>query len=121
MQRIVVVEDDPWIRGVLRDVFTDEGYRVCDAGDGRTGLRLIRAKLPDLVVLDLAMPEISGMHVLQQLRLDRRTRSVPVVVITAFAAVLPSQNDTTVSGILRKPLDLDQLLAHVRQALEPAV
>jgi len=115
--RIVVVEDDCWIRCVLHDVLADEGFAVLEAADGRTALRLIAASQPDLVVLDLAMPDFSGVDVLRSLRGDERTRDLPVVVLSAYPTVLTAQAASSASCILNKPVEVPVLLDALRQAL----
>jgi len=115
--RIVVVEDDCWIRSVLHDLLVDEGFAVIDAADGRTGLRLISEHLPDLVLLDVAMPDLSGIDVLRRLRRDARTRDLPIVVLSAYPGVLSAQDVSAATCVLSKPLDMDVLLEAVRQVL----
>jgi DNA-binding response OmpR family regulator len=119
-KQVLLVEDDAWIRAILRDVLFDEGYDVIEAADGRTGLRLVAEHSPDLVLLDLAMPEFTGVDVLRGLRRSPRTRSLPVVILSAFTHVVLSVDDaTSVACILDKPVDHTTLLATVRQSLNP--
>jgi DNA-binding response OmpR family regulator len=118
-KRVLVVEDDPWVRGFLRDVLSDEGYDVLDAADGRTGLRLVEQHSPDIMLLDIAMPEFTGVDVLYHLRSRRRTRNLPVVVVSAFPRVLPEIDTTSVACILPKPVNVGKLLDAVRDALGP--
>jgi DNA-binding response OmpR family regulator len=115
--RIVVVEDDWWMRLVLHDLLADEGFAVIDAADGRTGLRLISEFLPDLVMLDVAMPDLSGIDVLRRLRRDARTRDLPIVVLSAYPRVLSAQDVRAATCVLSKPLDMDVLLDAVREVL----
>lgn len=116
-RRIVLVEDDAWIRTFLRDVLTDEGFDVREAADGRTGLRVCRDDPPDLVLLDLAMPDVAGREVIQELKRHRRTRHVPVIVVSAYTRVLSREEAETVAGVLRKPLIVDELLNEIQRAL----
>lgn len=116
-RRIVLVEDDAWIRTFLRDVLNDEGFEVREAADGRTGLRMCREDPPDLVLLDLAMPEVAGREVLEELRRNRRTRQVPVIVMSAYTRVLSREEADAVAGVLQKPLVVEELLEQIRRAL----
>jgi two-component system phosphate regulon response regulator PhoB len=117
-QRVLVVEDDAWIRTFLRDVLFDEGYCVIEAADGRTGLRLAAQHSPDLVLLDLAMPDFTGVDVLRTLRRSPRTRSLPVVILSAYSRVALSAYDaSSVACVLAKPVDEATLLVTVRQCL----
>src|SRR5438067_2487108 len=72
--RVLIIEDDAWIRSFIREVLADEGYVVIEAADGGTGLRLADQHNPDVVLLDLAMPEFTGVDVLHGLKRMARTR-----------------------------------------------
>ncbi|MER3396428.1 MAG: two-component system response regulator [Acidimicrobiia bacterium] len=80
---IVVVDDDRDIRMILRANLEDEGYEVIEASGGRQALELIRESEPDLVVLDIMMPEVDGYDVLQELRSTPEYAELPVVLLTA--------------------------------------
>src|SRR5438128_5110496 len=116
-KRVLVVEDDSWNRWVMRDILSDEGYEVIEAADGRTGLRLVEEYSPDIVLLDIAMPDFTGVDVLHHLRSRRRTRNLPVVIVSAYPRVLPPSDAATVTSIFVKPVRLDDLLAVIREAL----
>jgi CheY-like chemotaxis protein len=121
-RQVLLVEDDAWIRTFLRDVLFDEDYCVIEAADGRTGLQLVAKHLPDLILLDLAMPEFTGVDVLHSLRRSPRTRSLPVVILSAYTRVVLSPDDaTSVACVLTKPVDEATLLAAVRHSLNPAM
>jgi DNA-binding response OmpR family regulator len=117
-RRILLIEDDWWIRTFLCDVLTDEGYAVIEAADGRTGLRLAVEECPDIVLLDLAMPEFTGMDVVRELRRGPVTRTLPVLVLSAFTRLLAAPDVTSVAGVLSKPVDVVMLLAAIEQALK---
>jgi len=118
-KRVLLIEDDAWIRSFLRDVLTDSGYVVVEAADGRTGIRLAFERKPHLVLLDLAMPEVTGVDVLHELQRRASTRNVPVLVISAYTRVLPPDQVERLAGVYSKPLDIDRLLDHTRALLEP--
>jgi CheY-like chemotaxis protein len=120
-KRVLVVEDDGWIRRVMRDLLSDEGYEVVEAADGRTAIRLVAEHCPDVMLLDLAMPDFSGADVLLELRSRRRTRALPVVVVSAYPRVLTTISAGSVSCVLMKPVHVDNLLSAVQRALEPEV
>jgi CheY-like chemotaxis protein len=120
-KEVLVVEDDAWIRTFLRDVLVDAGCCVIEAADGRTGLQLVAQHAPDLMLLDLAMPEFTGVDVLRNLRCRARTRSLPVVILSAYTRVVLSADDaSSVVRVLTKPVDEATLLATIRQSLNPA-
>jgi CheY-like chemotaxis protein len=120
-KRVLVVEDDGWIRRVMRDLLSDEGYEVIEAADGRTAIRLVAEQCPDVMLLDVAMPDFSGADVLCELRSRRRTRTLPVVVVSAYPRVLTTISTESVSCVVMKPVHVDDLLMAVQRALAPEV
>jgi CheY-like chemotaxis protein len=112
MTDILVVDDDRGIRETLGDVLSDEGYRVRLARDGGEALTLLRqGRPPDLILLDLSMPGMSGAEFLKAQLGDPKLAAIPVVVLSADQR----SHCPGVAGFLRKPVDLDQLLAAVGQ------
>ena len=114
---ILVIEDDPSIRMGVRDALSTEGYRVLEAPDGDTGLRMGLTEDPDLVVLDLMLPGLDGFEVLSRLRDDGV--ETPVLVLTARGL-----EDDRVRGLdlgaddyMVKPFGLAEFLARVRSRL----
>jgi len=86
MSTILVVEDDPSVRGVLRAIFERAGYEVTEAGHGRAALDLmLGADLPDVVVTDLMMPVMGGNEFIHRLRSEPRTAAIPILVVSANA------------------------------------
>jgi DNA-binding response OmpR family regulator len=80
---IAIIEDEPNIVELVKYNLDREGYRTVSAGNGRKGLELVRQELPDLVILDLMMPELDGISVCKQLRADAQTKSIPIIILTA--------------------------------------
>ncbi len=118
-ERILVIEDDPKIADLLRRGLIYEGFEVDVAPDGESGLRLARDRPPDLVILDLMLPDMDGLEVLRRLR---KASDVPVLILTAKDAVsdrvlgLESGADDYVV----KPFYFEELLARVRALLRRA-
>jgi two-component system cell cycle response regulator DivK len=84
-KRILVVEDDPDNRRIVAKVLSVEGYDVIEAIDGIEALARARAERPDLILMDLALPNVDGWEATRQLKSDPETRSIPVVALTAVA------------------------------------
>ncbi len=106
---VLVVDDDEAIREAVADVLRDEGYRVTSARNGEQALSELRgAEPPDLMLLDLMMPVLSGWEVLEEMAGDERLARIPVVVVSAMAG--PHSHEH-----LLKPIDLDRLLATVER------
>lgn len=115
---VLVVEDDPWIRSLMADLLDGEGYKVLQAADGQAGLDLARQVNPDVILLDLAMPEKSGLDVLHELKTGGPTQDIPVIVVSAYAMLMMGSDARRADGVIQKPFDLADLLAQVEQAAE---
>src|SRR5438445_5568437 len=83
---LLVADDDPGVRQLHTDFLRGAGYQVGLAADGREALAHIESRLPDLVLLDLDMPHVSGYEVCRRLKADPRTRFIPVVILTGQTA-----------------------------------
>ncbi|HUR15511.1 MAG TPA: response regulator [Mycobacteriales bacterium] len=112
--RVLVVEDDPSVRGLLHTLLTAEGYDVSTASDGLAGLVKAAQTLPDLILLDLMMPDLGGVRVLEELRDDPELDQTPVVVVTGQVDAVPGMR--LVLGddnVFVKPFAVAELLARV--------
>jgi DNA-binding response OmpR family regulator len=117
--RVLIVEDDPTLRIVIRDNLEGEGYRVDVAGDGACALRQAQTCAPDIVVLDLTLPDRDGLDLLPVLRLRGQ---VPIIILTAR-----TQQSEKLKGLrlgaddyMTKPFDPEELLARIRAVLRRA-
>jgi two-component system, NtrC family, nitrogen regulation response regulator NtrX len=118
MGRVLVVDDEPGIRDVLRDVLQDEGYTVHVAEDGFRALALMEAEPIDVVLLDVWLPNMGGIEVLKRLR--EGWPEVEVIVISGHASIDLAVQATKMGALnfLEKPLSLDNTVSLVRSALE---
>lgn len=85
MTKMLIVEDDPLMSRMYQKIFTFEGYEVVMAGDGEEGLEKIRELKPTLVLLDVMMPKMNGLQVLEKLKIDPETKAIPVIMLTNLA------------------------------------
>jgi CheY-like chemotaxis protein/phosphoribosyl 1,2-cyclic phosphodiesterase len=117
--RILVVDDDPDIRALAKQALIQDGHSVIEAASGAEGLVLIESWAPDLLVLDLLMPEQGGLEVLRILRSRLPTLALPVVVLTAMddEANIRAGFDLGATDYLTKPFSIPQLAARVRACL----
>jgi len=118
--KILVVEDDLSIRGLLRRQLEMEGYAVEEAHDGKEGIELVARFKPDLILLDLMMPEMDGFEFLRKLRDQRDSRAIPVIVLTAKGTSedkLEGLRDGA-NDYLTKPYGREELLLRVNNLLE---
>jgi len=121
-ERILVVDDDPDILQFVRMNLELEGYEVAAATGGMEALAMARESPPDLVLLDVMMPEIDGLTVLRRLRDHRATANVPVIILTAKALAEDRVRglDLGADDYITKPFDLEELIARVRTVLRRA-
>src|ERR1700752_3168226 len=84
MKLILVIEDDPAVRGLIVDTIKTKGWRVIDAGDGEAGLELAFKQLPDLILCDIQMPKMDGYAVLDRVRQEPKTASIPFIFLTGL-------------------------------------
>lgn len=117
---IVVINDSPELLELAELLLTDEDYDVKVALAGRGALDLIRTTRPDLVVLDIRLPDVSGWDILQALKLDPQTGSIPVLVCSAAVQELRSLEGQLARmgvDVLIKPFAIDTLLNKVRHLI----
>jgi len=117
--RILIVEDDAATATALADTLADEGYRVERAADGDGGLQKARETTPDLVLLDVNLPDMSGFDAATSLRREAPTRGVPILFLSGAGDLPARVRDVRLEQIdfMPKPFSLDELLARIQQAL----
>jgi len=120
MKHILIVDDEKNIRQLFQEELIDEGYQVTVADGGRKALESIAARPPDLAILDIRMPDITGLELMEEIR--KTHPDLPIIVCTALRAL---QDDFTiwesrVSAFISKPVDLDDLKQKVKDCIGPA-
>jgi CheY-like chemotaxis protein len=117
---IVFIEDDADNLELVHILLDRAGFEVLTAMDGRKGLELIQEKLPELVLLDLSIPEIDGWHLAHRLKADPHTQSIKVVALTAHAQPGDRKRalESGCDGYIAKPLDVHNFAAQIRAYLE---
>jgi len=112
---VLLVEDNPMNLELAADLLRAAGYAVLEAMTGREGLALAVARLPDLVLLDIRLPDMDGLDVVRALRADPRTAALPVVAVTAQAMKGDEQaaRSAGCSGYITKPINTRTFLAEV--------
>jgi DNA-binding response OmpR family regulator len=121
MQRILVIEDDRFLRKAAEAALRRHGYTVLTASDGETGLHAARAEHPDLVLLDLIMPGMQGFEVLKLLKEDASTTSIPVIILSNLGQdsdVKAALEAGAVDYLVKANLALDMLVERVRALFE---
>ncbi len=118
----IVVEDEPDVMDYITSVLKDEGFRVFAALDGAEAFRLIRRHRPDLVTLDISLPERSGVRLYRDIKEDVELSSIRVVMVTGvqteFKGFIHSRRQVpSPEGYVSKPFSAEQLLEAVHQAM----
>ena len=118
-KKILVVEDEPDIRELIRYNLEQAGFRVVEAEDGETALHKVRSEQPALVVLDLMLPESDGLEICRILRGERETAALPIVMLTAKAAEVDRVLglEFGADDYITKPFSPRELVARVRAVL----
>ena len=118
--RALVIDDDPSIVRFLEIYLEGHGFNILAAHSGGEGIALAGSAAPDLILLDYSMPDMDGMEVLRRLKRDDRTRSIPVVVLTARTEVVDKVKSLGlgVEDYITKPFDIRELRARLDSVLE---
>jgi two-component system, cell cycle response regulator DivK len=116
-EQILVVEDNEKNMKLVRDVLLATGYRTLEAATGGQAVELAAKHAPDLVLMDIQLPDVDGVHVLRQLRADERTAPIPVLAVTAQAMHGDRERFLAAGfdGYVSKPLNIRELIGKVRQ------
>jgi two-component system, cell cycle response regulator DivK len=119
VKRILIVEDNHLSLTLLNDFLKVKGYETLKTSEGREAIDLAREKQPDLILMDIRLPDISGFDVTRLLKQDDQTKSIPIIAVTAFAT---SGDETKAlesgcDGYITKPVIIDNLLRTIESFL----
>ncbi len=120
-KRILCIEDEPEMIDLIRLILGRRGFEVLGAAGGKAGLDSVRAEHPDLVLLDLMMPDMDGWEVYQQMKADEATKNIPVIVVTAKAQSIDKVlglHIAKVADYISKPFSPQELLNSVEKTLK---
>jgi len=121
LKTILCVEDEPEMIDLMRLILGRRGFEVKGAAGGLEGLRIMREELPDLILLDLMMPDMDGWEVYQQMKADERTKNIPVIVVTAKAQSIDKVlglHIAKVDDYIAKPFSPQDLMNSVERVLK---
>ena len=114
-KKIMIVEDDPHTVKYLEDLFQDNGYETCSAFDGSVAMEVVEKEKPDLITLDLAMPDEWGPRFYRKLQEKKEFKKIPVIVISGLTGSRYAIQKAVAS--LMKPFDRDELLKIVKDTI----
>jgi two-component system cell cycle response regulator DivK len=120
MPKILVIEDNEWSRDMLARRLSRRGYQVITAADGKRGIAMAHNQRPDLIVMDMSLPEIDGWEATRRLKADPATRSIPIVALTAHAMASDRKRamDAGCDDYFTKPVDFENLVRGLEAFLE---
>lgn len=121
MKKILVIDDEPDIVFLIKLILEKEGYKVIEANSGSEGLELVKKEKPDLVLLDVMMPDMLGWEVSKKIKADKELRKIPVAMLTVKSAAedkLKSLEEAGADWHIAKPIDREKLLNTVAWLLE---
>lgn len=113
-KKIMVIDDDPIIVKYLVTLFSDNGYETCSASDGVEALEVVRSMRPDLITLDLEMPQEWGSRFYRNLTKEEELKKIPVVVISGLAGQHAVKDAV---AFIKKPFDPDKVLGIVKKTI----
>ena len=122
-KRVLCIEDHPEMIELIRLILGREGFEVEGALGGREGLKAMQERPPDLILLDLMMPDVDGWEVYRQIRADEELRQIPVIAVTAKAQSIDRVLGLHIAGMddfITKPFGPKELTASVRRVLGTA-
>ena len=116
VKRIMIIDDEPDIVELLAFILSTKGYEVLKARDGREALNRLKSEIPDLIFLDLEMPQMGGYEVCYRIKNDPRFQKVPVIILTA-CSLSDEENERlekmNVDGYVLKPFAFEDIMAHL--------
>ena len=118
MATVLLIEDDPLFGALVEEVLGHEGYDVAWRTTGPEGLNAATSETPDVILLDLMLPEVDGWTVLRELKRNPVTRATPVIMASAVVDRSTDIERALAQAVLRKPFGIEELLTTVRNVLE---
>jgi DNA-binding response OmpR family regulator len=119
MKRVLIIDDDVSIRAMLKIILQGEGVSISTARNGEDGLRIVNEEHPNLVILDINMPGISGFQVCERIKSQMATREIPVIFHSVNSRIVDKEKGASLgaAGYLLKPVHPEELLKAVRSYL----
>lgn len=120
-RKVLVVDDEVHIRKVVAIKLNNNGYEVITAEDGKEGYDLAVSEMPDMIISDFQMPNMTGIEMVEKLRQDEKTKEIPVIMLTArgFAIEDHQKQMLNIAEFLSKPFSPKELLRTIQDVIEP--
>ena len=123
LKKILIIDDEEDVTTYLSTFFTDNGFRAITASDGKEGVQKAVAEKPDIITLDVSMPQESGVKALRDLQNNEVTKNIPVILVTGVSTDIKRFIESRKQvhppeGFFEKPIDRDKLLKKVKELLK---
>ena len=123
LKKILIIDDEEDVTTYLSTFFNDNGFSTISAVDGKEGVEKAVAEIPDLITLDVSMPEESGVRALRDLQNNEVTKNIPVIIVTGVSTDIKRFIESRKQvhppeGFFEKPIDRDELLKKVKELLK---
>jgi DNA-binding response OmpR family regulator len=121
MKKILFIEDESALHKAVGEILSQEGYEMISALDGEAGLKLAKTKNPDLILLDLILPKIHGFEVLKILKEDKKTKNIPVIVLTNLEGIQDVEKAIKMGAttyLVKSNYSLEEVAEKVKSALK---
>ncbi len=120
MAKVLIIEDDPFMRSLYKNTFELEGFQVELANDGEKGLNAAKANVPDIILLDIMMPQMNGLQALEQLKLDPDLQKIPVAMLSNLTEEQDAQKALSKGAlkyIIKSEYEPQEIVSMVREIL----
>lgn len=119
-EKILFVDDDPDIVRLVKETLLDEGFDFVSAEDGESGIKEAKTSRPDLIILDMQLPDIDGFEICRRLKADEQCKHIPIIMLTGKFKKTSDKVDGLEGGAddyVLKPFEIEELLARIRAVL----
>ncbi len=119
-KNILIIEDDDFFRELLRKKISSEDFTVLEAVDGEKGIKLVKEKNPDLVLLDLLLPNVDGFEVLTQVKADSKVSSIPIIILSNLGQQEDIERALKLGAkdfLIKSQFDIDQVIEKIKNVL----
>ncbi len=118
---ILIVEDDDFFRSLLSKKISSEGFVALEAIDGEKGIKMVKEKKPDLIILDLLLPNIDGFEVLSQIKADASVSSIPIIILSNLGQQEDVERGLKLGAndyLIKSQFDINQVIDKIKNILE---
>jgi two-component system cell cycle response regulator DivK len=119
VKTILIIEDEPRNMKLLRDLLQRFGYEIIEATDGEQGVEMAKARIPNLILMDIMMPKMDGYEATRIIKADAKTKHIPVIALTSFAMKGDKERafESGCEGYIAKPVEIQEVLKTVEHFL----